>query len=77
MSPGIRRGTDTRCSTATPATNNIKYDGEFAGTGGLDIAKRLIERSDIVVDNYSTGVMDRFGLTYETLKALKADLIIM
>lgn len=34
---------------------------------GLAIAKRLIEEADIVVENFSTGVMARLGLDYETV----------
>lgn len=42
---------------------------------GLEVARRLIETSDIVLENYRPGVMDRLGLGYETAKALKGDII--
>jgi len=43
---------------------------------GLAIAKELIRKSDVVVDNFATGVMDRLGLGYEELKKIKPDIIV-
>jgi crotonobetainyl-CoA:carnitine CoA-transferase CaiB-like acyl-CoA transferase len=42
---------------------------------GLDIARRLIASSDIVLENYRPGVMQRLGLGYEDARALKSDII--
>ncbi len=35
---------------------------------GKEVALRLIERADVVVENFRPGVMDRLGLGYDTLK---------
>ena len=35
---------------------------------GLEIAKQLIARADIVVESYRPGAMARFGLDYDNLK---------
>ena len=35
---------------------------------GVDIAKQLIRRSDVVTENFRPGVMDRLGLGYNRLK---------
>ncbi len=32
------------------------------------LAKKLIAKSDVVVDNFATGVMERLGLSYDDLK---------
>jgi crotonobetainyl-CoA:carnitine CoA-transferase CaiB-like acyl-CoA transferase len=41
----------------------------------VDLAKRLVAHADIVVENFSAGVMDKLGLGYEALRAVKPDLI--
>lgn len=42
---------------------------------GIDIIKRLLPACDILVESYRPGVMERFGLGYESLKAIKPELI--
>ena len=41
----------------------------------VEIARALAEKSDILVENYATGVMDRLGLGAEALKTVNPDLI--
>jgi crotonobetainyl-CoA:carnitine CoA-transferase CaiB-like acyl-CoA transferase len=43
----------------------------------VEIAKQLVAKSDIVVENFAGGVMDRMGLGYEVLKQLKPDLVMI
>ncbi len=42
---------------------------------GLDLVKRMIAEADILIDNIRPGAMERSGLDYESLKAMKPDLI--
>jgi benzylsuccinate CoA-transferase BbsF subunit len=42
---------------------------------GVDLVKRLVRISDVVVDNFSPGVMKRFALAYNDLKKIKPDII--
>ena len=42
---------------------------------GLALAKRLIAKADVVVENFSPGVMARLGLDWPTVHALNSDLI--
>lgn len=44
---------------------------------GVEIAKGLVQISDVVVENFSPGVMQRFGLDYSALKAIKPDIIML
>ena len=45
--------------------------------GAVDIAKKLVSRCDIVCENFAAGVMDRMGLGYDVLRAIKPDLIMI
>ena len=42
---------------------------------GREIFKELARDADVIVENYRSGVMDRLGLGYEDLRALKPDII--
>ena len=42
---------------------------------GADLARRLIAKADIVVENYHTGTMEKFGLGYEDLKKINPRII--
>ncbi|MGC1678206.1 MAG: CoA transferase, partial [Candidatus Binataceae bacterium] len=44
---------------------------------GIELVKRLVAHSDILIENYSPGVMERFGLTYEILAPLNPRLIMI
>ncbi len=44
--------------------------------GGLELVKELARHCDVVASNYSTGVMDRFGLGPEELHRINPELII-
>jgi benzylsuccinate CoA-transferase BbsF subunit len=42
---------------------------------GVDLARRLAAASDVVIDNFSARVMENLGLDYESLRALRPDVI--
>ena len=42
---------------------------------GLEIAKRLLKISDGVIENFSAGVLERWGFGYEVMKSIKPDII--
>jgi crotonobetainyl-CoA:carnitine CoA-transferase CaiB-like acyl-CoA transferase len=44
-------------------------------TAGRDVFRRLVATADAVVENFRPGVMDRLGLGYDGLKAIKPDVI--
>src|SRR3990172_7842143 len=43
----------------------------------VEIAKRIVAISDIATENFAGGVIDRLGLGYETLRQVKADIIMI
>ena len=44
---------------------------------GLDVAKKLVAWSDIVIESFRPGVMKRLGLGYEELRSIKPNLIML
>jgi formyl-CoA transferase len=42
---------------------------------GKKVLKRLVETADVLVENFRPGVMDRLGVGYSELKAIRPDLI--
>ena len=45
------------------ATLNMKH------TGALAVVRKIIEKSDVLIENYAAGVLDRWGLDYATVKS--------
>ncbi len=43
--------------------------------GGKAVVRRLIDRADVVIENYRKGTMERLGLGYETLRETNPGLI--
>jgi benzylsuccinate CoA-transferase BbsF subunit len=44
---------------------------------GLEVAKKLISKSDVVMENFRPGVMEKWGLAYEDIKKIKQDIIML
>ncbi|MGH7863971.1 MAG: CaiB/BaiF CoA transferase family protein [Candidatus Binataceae bacterium] len=41
------------------------------------IARRLVELSDVVTENFTVGNMSKYGLSYDDLRAIKPDIIML
>ncbi len=50
---------------------------DLTKAGAVAIAKRLVAASDVVIENYSSGVMDKLGLGYDELARVKPDLVML
>jgi len=48
---------------------------DITGTAGQDLVHRLVAISDVVVENFSAGVLEKYRLGYDHLRAVRADLI--
>ncbi len=48
---------------------------DFKSPKGLEIVRALVRQVDVVVENYSPGVMAKYGLDYASLKELNPQLI--
>ncbi len=43
----------------------------------LETVQKLVARSDVVMENFTPGVMEKWGITYEFLKSIKPDIIML
>jgi len=57
--------------------NKLSILLDLTTTQGVDLIKRLIRVSDVVVENFSPGVMKRFSLDYDELEKIKPDIIMV
>jgi crotonobetainyl-CoA:carnitine CoA-transferase CaiB-like acyl-CoA transferase len=44
---------------------------------GIEVAKKLIGKSDVVMENFTPGVMEKWGLGYDELRKVKEDIIML
>lgn len=42
---------------------------------GVEIIKELVKNSDVIINNFKTGTMEKFGLDYETLSKINPQLV--
>jgi len=50
---------------------------DFTKPKGAELLRELIKRSDVVTDNFTPGVLDKYGLGYESLAKIKQDIIVV
>jgi len=50
---------------------------DFTKPKGAELLRELIKRSDVVTDNFTPGVLDKYGLSYESLAEIKQDIIVV
>jgi crotonobetainyl-CoA:carnitine CoA-transferase CaiB-like acyl-CoA transferase len=43
--------------------------------GGVEVLKKLVEASDVVIENFRPGVMDRLGIGYEDLRLMNPGIV--
>ncbi len=48
---------------------------DLKSEGGLEAARRLVERADVLIENHRTGTMERLGLGYDLLRETNPGLI--
>ncbi len=87
--PESERGRLPSSTTPQNLEVNLNTSGNFADTNvnkkslslnvrsakGLEIVKRLIAVSDIVIENFSSRVLRNWGLGYDELRKIKPDIV--
>jgi crotonobetainyl-CoA:carnitine CoA-transferase CaiB-like acyl-CoA transferase len=72
-----RAGRETKETSSFLAMNRGKRSItiDMALAAGQSIVRRLAERCDVVIENFKAGDLKRYGLDYETLRALNPRLV--
>lgn len=78
----VKEGLDPRVALQQKVTfadvnrNKLSVTVDMSTEEGREVIRRLIPLCDIVVDNFTPRVMDRWDMGYERLKELRRDLIV-
>jgi benzylsuccinate CoA-transferase BbsF subunit len=78
LSPPFAGGKPDPDGSAFFALANTSKRGvtiNLADPRGVDVAKKLVAWADVVVENFGPGFMDRIGLSYDTLQAIRPGII--
>ena len=70
-----RPGPNTGARFNTMNNNKRGCTLNFKAPEAVSLVKRLIAKSDVVTENFSSGTMDKLGLGYDTLKQINPSLI--
>jgi len=72
-----REGNETRDAAYFMSANRGKKSItlDISRPEGQEIARRLADRSDVLIENYKVGDLERYGLSYKDLSARNARLI--
>lgn len=57
--------------------NKLSLTLDLKQPKAIDIVKRLVKLADVVTENMRPGVIDRLGLSYEVLRQIKPDIIML
>ncbi len=59
------------------ARNKLSMTVNLLDPGGREVFDRLVAISDVLVENNPTETMEKLGISYESLKAIKDDIIML
>jgi len=58
-------------------SNILSLSLDMGNPKAVEIARKLVAKSDVFMENYTPGVIERWGFSYEELKKIKADIIML
>src|SRR5271165_7243671 len=71
--PPLRGGASTSFGQLNAGKKSVVLD--LKTPLGVEVARRLVATADVVVENFRPGVMHRFSLDYEAMRAIKPDIV--
>ena len=72
-----REGLDRSAYWVNHNRDKLAIQLNLRAAGGPEVARRLVAQSDIVTESFTPGFMRDVGLDYESLRAIKPDLIMI
>ena len=76
-----RFGTETDCGDTlvwlSESRNKRSVTIDLGTPGGIELLRDLIREVDVVIENFRPGVLERWGLDYETMKELNPGVILV
>ena len=72
---GMQRTLNTRGGFNDTNCNKVCVTLNARSAKGMEQVRRLVTLSDIVIENFSTGAMEAWGLGYQELRKLRPDII--
>src|SRR6185503_5005279 len=71
--PPLRDGASSAFGQLNAGKRSVVLD--LKRPAAVALLKRLVERTDLLVENYRPGVMKRLGLDWESLRPVRPDLV--
>ncbi len=68
-------GTDVSFAHATVNRNKRALTLDVRRADGRDVFLELAAQTDVIVENFKVGTMQRYGLGYEQVRAVKSDIV--
>jgi crotonobetainyl-CoA:carnitine CoA-transferase CaiB-like acyl-CoA transferase len=75
MTPGVKGSFNVSAWWNVMNSNKLSISLNLAHPKGKELALKLVPLSDIVVENFSAGTMDKLGLGYDVMRQRKPDII--
>jgi crotonobetainyl-CoA:carnitine CoA-transferase CaiB-like acyl-CoA transferase len=76
-----RFGTGTECGDTlvwlSEARNRKSVTLDLRTSEGADIFKQMVAKSDVVLENFRPGTMEKWGLSYETLAEINPKIVML
>lgn len=71
------QGSNMNPSFASSSRTKRSFGVDLKTERGLELVHELVRRSDVLIENSATGVMDRIGLGYERIRELNPRLVMV
>jgi len=75
--PPLLPGTSVSFMHATVNRNKRSLTLDLHDARARELLLRLVARSDVVIENFRPGTLDRFGIGWTALRAMKHDLVLV